>query len=186
MKFKDLNEANEEKLFIVQVTDLEYKGTEYVESLYPRRLSPVIKDAIPVTKDEWETCFMREYLQGQTFRKRLSWGSEEKPKYRTKLIKYIPDVKDLIPFYVQVTDKNFGLTDVKKYFTKDGVKILLTEKRRYSEQYSRDFQYYSVLYIRKEDLEKAEILISSLKNHIDIGFAEPDRHTSASDKLTYK
>lgn len=184
MRLKDITEA-EEKLFIVQVTDLEFKGTEYVVSLSPRRLSPNIGDAVPVTKDEWETCVFREILQEETFRKRFSWGSEEKPKYRSKLIKYIPDAKDLIPVYVQVTNKNFGLTDVKKFFTKDGIKILLTEKGRYSVQYSKDFQYYNILYIRKEDLERAEILISSLKNQIDIGFAEPDRRTSASDRLTY-
>ena len=62
MRFKNITEA-EEKLFIVQVTDLEFKGTEYVESLSPRRLSPNVGDAIPVTKDEWETCVFRNCLE---------------------------------------------------------------------------------------------------------------------------
>lgn len=189
MKFKDLNEANEEKLFVVKVTDLEYKGIEYVRTLncssaFP--LTPLLKEALPVTKDEWERCALREKLAEKTFWKRLSWGSDEKPKYRCTLVKYIPNAEDLIPVYVQVTDKNFGLTDVKSYFKKAGIKVLVTEKGRYSLQYSRDFAYYSILYINESDLEKTEELVQNLKNHIDIGFAMPDRRVSASDKLTYK
>lgn len=188
MKFKNLNEA-EEKLFVVKVTDLETKRIEYVKTLNRNLVFPLtvrLEEALPVTKDEWERCALREILAEKTFWKRLSWGSEEKPKYRCTLIKYIPDAEDLIPVYVQVTDKNFGLTDVKNYFKKAGIKILVTEKGRYSLQYSRDFEYYSILYINESDLEKVEELIKSLNNHIDIGFAEPDRRTSASDRLTYK
>ena len=189
MKFKDLNEANEEKLFVVKVTDLEYKGIEYVRTLNCNAaspLTPLLKEALPVTKDEWEHCALREKLAEKTFWKRLSWGSDKKPKYRCTLVKYIPNAEDLIPVYVQVTDKDFGLTDVKNYFKKAGIKILVTEKGRYSLQYSRDFEYYSILYINESDLEKVEGLVKSLNDHIDIGFAVPDRRVSARDKLTYR
>lgn len=188
MKFQEINET-QEKLFIAQVYDMQYKTTYYVRTLDYNSvfsLTPVISEALPVTKEQWESCYLREMLLKKTYRKELSWGSEDKQKYRLKLTKYIPDVKDLIPVYVQVTDSHFGLTDVKKYFKKSGIAVLITEKGRYSLQYSRDFKYYSILYIREQDLETAEALVKSLKNQIDIGFAEPDRRVSASDKLTYR
>lgn len=188
MKFKNLNEAEtSEKLFIVQVTDLEYKGTYYVSSLNPNRyissiLSPLIEDGLPVTKEEWESCVMKELIEEKTYTKDKYF---EKKKYRTKLVKYIPNAKDLISVYVQVLNKEFGLTDVKKYFKGSGIKIIVTESDKYYPQYGNAVKF-SVLKIREEDLEKAEQLVKNLKNHIDIGFACPDRRTSASDKLTYR
>lgn len=189
MKLKTLlNEAEtSEKLFIVQVTDLEYKKTEYLTSLNPTRnisliLSPLMEDGIPVTKEEWESCVMKEYIEEKTYTKERYF---EKKKYRTKLVKYIPNAKDLISVYVQVVDKHFGLTDVKKYFKGSGIKIIVTESDKYYPQYG-DAEKFSILKIREEDLEKAEKLVKNLKNHIDIGFACPDRRTSASDKLTYR
>lgn len=188
MKFKNLNEADtSEKLFIVQVTDLEYKETEYLTSLNPNRyissnLSPLIGEALPVTKEEWESCVMKEYIEEKTYTKDRYF---EKKKYRIKLLKYIPNAKDLIPVYVQVVNKQFGLTDVKKYFKGSGIKIIVSETDKYYPQYG-DAVKFSILKIREEDLEKAEQLVKSLKNHIDIGFACPDRRTSASDKLTYR
>lgn len=191
MKFKNLNEAEtSEKLFIVQVTDLEYKETEYLASLNPNRhvfsnLSPLIGEALPITKEEWESCVMKEYIEEKTYMKKGSWGYDEKKKYRAKLVKYIPNAKDLIPVYVQVLNKQFGLTDVKKYFKGSGIKIIVTESDKYYPQYG-DAVKFSILKIREEDLEKTEQLVKNLKNHIDIGFACPDRRTSASDKLTYR
>lgn len=191
MKFKNLNEAEtSEKLFIVQVTDLEYKSTEYLASLNPNchvfsNLSSIIDNALPITKEEWESCVMKEYIEEKTYMKKGSWGYDEKKKYRTKLVKYIPNAKDLISVYVQVVDKHFGLTDVKKYFKGSGIKIIVTESDKYYPQYG-DAVKFSILKIREEDLEKTEQLVKNLKNHIDIGFACPDRRTSASDKLTYR
>ena len=188
MKFKNLNE--DEKLFIVKVTNLENKSTYYVRTLNSSSefisLTSDASEALPVTKEQWECCYLREVLSKKTYRKSLSWGSEDKQKYRCTLTKYIPNVKDLIPVFVQVTNKNFGLTDVKNYFKKADVKILMTEKGRYTDRYSDKFISYDILYINEMDLETVEDLVKTLKSQIDIGFAEPDRNTSACDKLTYK
>ena len=178
-----------EKLFIVKVTDLEYKDVEYVKILncnvaFP--LTPLAQEAIPVTKEQWENCALREKLQEKTFWKKLSWGSEKKPKYRLTLVKYIPDVKDLIPVYVQKNNPHFSLSDVKNYLKKAGVKVLLTEKGRYSDRYSSEFHYFDILYFRESDLETVEDLVRTLKTQIDIGFACPNRNVSACDKLRYK
>lgn len=127
---------------------------------------------------------MRERIETETY-KTYKVVVQSKKKWKAKLIPYVPNINELIPINVVQNNKQFKYSDVKSYFKKAGIKILFEEKRSYKTLYGSRVTY-NTTYIDNQDLEKAEDLIDKqLKNQIDIGFAWPDKHTSASDKLKY-
>ena len=177
MKFKKLVE---ETLYIVQVYDKNTKRTEYIQSLLRGILgiSPLPKDAMPMTKEDWEKSALKEKLERKTYRVN-GW---DKPLYQFKFIKYIPNMDDLVKVYCK--PRKFTLADIRKAFKEAGIKIILDGKDSYYLPYGEGLETFCILYVSHAQLEETINLVQKLVKQVDIGFAYPDRRTSCASKKT--